>query len=282
MSPLAQTALSEFDPEFSADGRQLAYVTDRRGQDEIWIGPADGRGEDGPLIDQTDFGNQTLMLNAPTFSRAGDRIAYLRNEYNPRWILRVWWKSMTARGPSIPLLPSSHHGIQGPPTWSRDGKSIAFAEWNDNHWQLMVATVGANSDFRTLRNDGVANATPRWSPTDEWITWETDDGFQLVSPTGKPSRPLLSSDSSLPDDPWLVHTWSADGSAIIGIMLTEHRHLELVKVSLGSAGATKLADLGISPPVNNPVRGLSIGTGGRILTSIARLHGDVWMLKNAR
>ena len=65
-------------------------------------------------------------------------------------------------------------------------------------------------------------------------------------------------------------------------MLAEHQHLALVKVPLGSAAPSKLADLGVAPPVNYPVRGLSIGTDGRILTSIARLHGDLWMLKGVR
>ena len=44
-----------------------------------------------------------------------------------------------------------------------------------------------------------------------------------------------------------------------------------------------IADLGPSPPVNNPVKGLSVGEGGRtMVTSLVRLRGGLWTLGNVR
>jgi hypothetical protein len=42
----------------------------------------------------------------------------------------------------------------------------------------------------------------------------------------------------------------------------------------------EIASLGPSPPVNNPVRGISVSPDGRtVLTSIVRLNGDLWLLE---
>src|ERR1700692_929360 len=68
-----------------------------------------------------------------------------------------------------------------------------------------------------LRKDGVPNATPHWSPRNDWITWETEQGFVLVSPDGGQQRVLS-------DDQWLVHTWSRDGSEVFGIRESENLH----------------------------------------------------------
>jgi len=55
--------------------------------------------------------------------------------------------------------------------------------------QACLAT-GATGAAIVLRTDGVPNATPHWSPKGDWITWETDQGFMLVSPDGKEDRVL--------------------------------------------------------------------------------------------
>jgi hypothetical protein len=118
----------------------------------------------------------------------------------------------------------------------------------------------------------VPNATPHWSPKNDWITWETEQGFVLVSPDGKLER-ILS------DDQWLVHTWSPAGLEVFGIRETDSLRLSLAAVDARTGKPRVLADLGPSPPVNNRVKGLSMGADGQtIVTSIVRLRGDLWLL----
>lgn len=284
--PVPGTTRNESDPEFSPNGQQLAFVTDRSGQDEIWLRTREGQLSE--LVTQAEFGaDRTLMLSSPTFSPDGQTIAYLRNGYKPREPLRIW-TSTTARGPAAPLLSFAHKALQGAPTWSPpNGEWIAYAEWRNDNWELVKVRLGTAEDRQVLRSDGVANATPRWSPKGDWITWETEQGFMLVSPDGKQERslspegpgdqPFLNAPSS--DDPWLVHTWSPDGSAVIGIKETSKRRLSLVSHAL-TGKVRVLADLGSSPPVNNPVRGISVSPDGRtVMTSIVRLRGDLWLLE---
>ncbi len=177
----------------------------------------------------------------------------------------------------MPLLPPSHEGYQSAPTWSPDGQWIAYTEWKDQQWTLAKVRVGTGEPPTVLRTDGVPNATPHWSPANDWITWETDRGFVLVSPDGGTERLLT-------DDQWLAHTWSRSGTEIFGIRDTEDLRLQVVAVDAHSARRRVLADLGPSPPVNNPVKGLSVSADGRtIVTSIiGRVTGDIWLLDGLR
>jgi eukaryotic-like serine/threonine-protein kinase len=270
--PLLATARNESDGVWSPDGNLFAYVTDRSGQDEIWLRTREGQSADRPLITQRDFGDdRTVMLGSPSFSPDGQRIAYQRSGYKPRWPLRVWI-SATAGGPPVPLLPRAHEGYQGAPTWSPDGQWIAFAEWNGKQWELAKVRVGSGEGPVVLRADGMPNATPHWSPRNDWITWETEQGFVLVSPDGKQER-ILS------DDQWLVHTWSPGGLEVFGIRETDDLRLSLAAVDARTGKPRVLADLGPSPPVNNRVKGLSMGADGQtVVTSILRLRGDLWVL----
>jgi len=274
--PLRATVRNESDPAWSPDGNVFAYVTDRGGQDEIWIGEREGRATDRPAITQRDFGDdRTIMLASPVFSPDGQRIAYQRNASKPIWPLRIWI-SQTAGGPPVPLVPPSHEGYQSAPTWSPDGQWIAFAEWTDRQWRLAKVRAGSGDMPIVLRTDGAPNAAPSWSPTDEWITWETDQGFVLVSLDGKRQR-LLS------DDRWLAHTWSKDGSRIFGIRETEGLRLALVALDVATGKARVIADLGPSPTVNNPVKGLSLANDGRtVVTSFVHLRGGLWTVGGLR
>ena len=274
--PLLATARNESDPVWSSDGNVFAYVTDRSGPDEIWLRARDGRSGDRPLILQSDFGDsdRTIMLSSPSFSPDGQRIAYERNAYKPIWPLRIWI-SQVAGGPPVPLLPASHEGYQGAPSWSPDGHWIAYTEWTDRQWKLAKVRVGSGEAPVVLRTDGVPNATPSWSPNDDWITWETEHGFVLVSPDGKQQR-------TLSDDHWFVHTWSKDGSRIFGIRETEQLRLSLVALDAHTGKERILADLGPSPPVNNPVKGLSVSADGLVVTSLVHLRGDLWSVGDVR
>jgi Tol biopolymer transport system component len=274
--PLLLTARNESDPVWSRDGTVLAYVTDRSGQDEIWLGAREKRGGDRPLITQADFGDdRTILLASPSFSPDGQRVAYQRNASKPIWPLRIWI-SQTAGGPPVPLVPASHEGYQGAPTWSPDGQWVAYAEWTDRQWTLAKVRVGSGDAPIVLRSDGVPNANPSWSPANDWITWETAKGFVLVAPDGTGERVLS-------DDHWLAHTWSKDGSAILGIRETERLRLSLVAVDARTGRARVIADLGPSPAVNNPVKGFSVSGDGRtIVTSFVHLRGGLWTMGELR
>ena len=266
-------ARNESDPVWSPDRSLMAYVTDRSGQDEIWVSSGDGRAVHRPMVAQGLFGDdRTIMLAAPVFSPDGRRIAYQRNAHKPVWPLRIWI-SQTAGGPPVPLLPPAIEGYQSAPTWSPDGQWIAYADWTDREWRLAKVRVGDNRPI-ILRSDGVPNATPAWSPTGDWITWETQDGFLLVSPDG--TRQRLAS-----DEHWLAHTWSHDGTRIFGIRESEDLRLSLVSLDTALGHAHIVADLGPSPPVNNPVKGLSASADGRsFVTSMVNLRGDLWSVAN--
>jgi serine/threonine protein kinase/Tol biopolymer transport system component len=264
---------NESDPVWSPDERMLAYVTDRTGQDEIWVSSGDGRAAHRPLVAQSHFGDdRTIMLAAPVFSPDGQRIAYQRNAYKPVWPLRIWI-SQTAGGPPVPLLPATVEGYHSAPTWSPDGQWIAYADWTDREWRLAKVRVGDDRPV-IVRRDGVANATPAWSPSGEWITWETRDGFVLVSPDGRTEWPLS-------DEHWLAHAWARDGRRIFGIRETEELRLSLVSLEMDSGDVRMIADLGPSPPVNNPVKGLAVSADGeRFVTSMINLRGDIWTVAN--
>jgi Tol biopolymer transport system component/tRNA A-37 threonylcarbamoyl transferase component Bud32 len=276
--PLLATARNEQDPVWSRDGSLLAYVTDRSGPDEIWLRATDTHSSDQPLILQSHFGDddRTTWMGAPSFSPDARRIAYQRNAYKPIWPLRIW-VSQVEGGPPVPLLPAAHEGYQGAPSWSRDGLWVAYAEWTERQWKLAKVRVGSGEEPILLRTDGTPNASPAWSPVDDWISWETADGFALVSSSDGKQQQLIS------DDRWIIHTWSRDGSQIYGIRETEDLRLSLVAVTVRTRMQRVIADLGPSPPVNNPVKGLSVSRDGHsVVTSIVRLRGDLWSMANVR
>ena len=271
--PLIETTRNESDPVWSPDGSTFAYVTDRSGQDEIWLRSRDGL-TDRPLITQRDFGDdRTIMLSSPGFSPDGRRIAYQRNASKPIWPLRIWI-SQTQGGPPVPLLPPEYEGYQGAPSWSPDGQWIAYTEWKDQQWLLAKVRVGSGEGPIVLRSDGVSNAAPSWSPDGEWITWETESGLLLAAAEGGRERRLS-------DGQMLAHTWSRNGAEIVGIRETEQLRLSVVRIDAHTGRERALADLGPAPPVNNAVKGISMsGDGLSIATSLVRLRGDLWLLQN--
>ena len=268
--PLLESSRNESDPSWSSLG--LAYVTDRRGQDEIWLKDRDGALGDRPLITQRSFSSddRTIMLAAPTLSPDSQRIAFLRTGKQPIRPLRIWYSPVTG-GTASALVSLTDEVYQSAPSWSPDGQWIVFAEWSRAKWRLAKVRVGTDERVE-IKDNGVPNAMPQWSPAGDWITWDTPEAFMLVSPDGARQKALT-------DERWHAHAWSPDGRELYGIRETDSLRLSLIVVDVASGRTRELADLGPSPPANNPVKGLSVSRDGRTLvTSLLRLRGDLWLL----
>ena len=278
LQPFVTTSRNESEPAWSGDGTSLAYVTDRGGQDEIWLRTRQGATWiDRAVVTQKEFGDdRTIMLGAPTFSPDGRQIAFLRNAQKPMiWPLRIWTR-FTDGGAPVPLLPPTHEGYQSAPTWSPDGQWIAYTEWKSQHAVLAKMRVGSGAEPVVLRADGVPEAAPHWSPAGDWITWETEKGLMLVSADGSSER-MVQPDR--PVDRWLFHEWRPHSSRLVGIKETDDLQLVIVEVDPLNGRQRILSQLGASPPANNPVKGFSLSPDGRTaVVATVRLRGDLWIL----
>jgi eukaryotic-like serine/threonine-protein kinase len=268
--PLLSTARSEKDPAWSPVRGEYAYVTNRTGDEEIWLRSQDGRWER-PIVTQKDFGSdRTLLLSGLSFSPDGEQIAYQRrNDTN----FRVWI-SPVAGGPPVPLVPDGPTAIgNDSPTWSPGGDWVAYTSFGvRGAFSLEKIKVGSGGLPVVILDDIIYPSNPRWSPQGNWITVELLDGLTLVSPDGGQNR-LISGET------WLTHTWSADGSHIYGTHLDEEFHLRLASIDVRSGEEKFLADYGPAPPAINPLIGFSLASDGKsFASSIPRLTGDLWIL----
>jgi serine/threonine protein kinase len=101
-------------PQFSPDGRRLAFRSERSGSSQIWVANSDGSN---PLqLTSLAEGN----INAPRWSPDGKAIVFTAAQNNNQDIY-----SVSVDGGSVHRLTSAP-SREGRPSWSRDGRWIYF------------------------------------------------------------------------------------------------------------------------------------------------------------
>jgi Tol biopolymer transport system component len=259
------TSRNESDPAWSPAGNQYAYVTDRSGEQEVWLRSRDG-GLERPLVTRASFKDETLLISGVVVSPDGSRVAYQRRGPSGFKV----WISAVAGGPAVQLVLDDSY--QDAPTWSPDGNWIAYALSRGGRRALAKVRVGAGEPALVLQDGIVYPSNPKWSPNGAFITCETPEGFSVISADGKQSRALV-------EEAPLAHAWSRDSRSIYAIRGVDLR-LQLVAIDVASGAETLLVeDLGALPPTSYPLAGLSLAPDGKsLLTSVVRLRGDVWLL----
>jgi len=124
--PLSSTRL-DHSPQYSPDGKRIAFASNRSGSDEIWISNADGSN----AVKLTSFGGP--YVSAPAWSPDGQRIAF---DGRSGGIPNINVVSVTGGTPQRLRGSQNKHGT---PTWSRDGKWIYFFSdrtGNDQVWKV--------------------------------------------------------------------------------------------------------------------------------------------------
>jgi Tol biopolymer transport system component/DNA-binding winged helix-turn-helix (wHTH) protein len=112
---VATSTLDDYSPDFSPDGKRIAFVSDRAGSGEIWVAAADGSGAH-PLTHGPTHGS-------PHWAPDGRSIAFDSLSPDDRqW--HVWTVDSDGGAPRQITHGPGHQNI---PSWSHDGRWIYFS-----------------------------------------------------------------------------------------------------------------------------------------------------------
>jgi len=269
---------SEWQPQWSPDGRQLAFLADRGEEDaetQVWVMPAFG-GEARRLTEfpggVEDYAWSPDGKRLAIIARDPERAAGEPKPKNPPPIVidRYWFKEDVtgylgrrrqhlyvvdiATGHSE-LLTSGEHD-EYLPAWSPDGRQIAYVTKRggdpDRHlnWDIYLVEPRAGAAERRLTRfeggdlDPEQASRPAWSPDGRRIAYLQggEDKWVYYSPYRLAVVDVASGDTTFPAalDTWFTKPrWARDGRSIY-VLIEGSRVTHLSRVSLASGKVTPL------------------------------------------
>jgi len=149
---------------WSPDGRRIAFVSDRTGEDEIWLVAQDGSGEPQRLTTDGD-----VMRYAPEWSPDGKYLAFSDKDGRLYVVdVATGEKTFVADEPQFQLRDH---------VWSPDSRHIAFSMSNPNGYaSLYVWTVGEREP-RRITDDTFNDSGPAWDPEGKFLYFLSDREF---------------------------------------------------------------------------------------------------------
>jgi TolB protein len=194
-------------PQFSPDGRYLAYVSYKTGVPNIVV-----RSSDGGLIGGTHFNATTTspaispsgqLAFSSAISNDGSMEIYVANldgsnarrltrtakginispRWNPKTGREIAYISSRGGSPQVYVMDASganqrplaaRGGHADSPSWSPDGRYIAFTYGGAGSFQIFVADV-ASGQLLQLTSQG-RNESPTWAPDSRHIAYQSNRG----------------------------------------------------------------------------------------------------------
>lgn len=190
-------------PTWSPDGKQVMFSSSRHRISQIFVMNADGKdqhliadgfwpdwGPNGSKIAYTvwqddknteiylmnpDGSNQRRLTHhpardgGPTFSPDGKKIAFLSDRDNPERFPQYNLYMMNADGTDVLKLTDDFSVSNSKPSWSPDGRWIAFTRGDLRSDIYRINVDGAN--LQNLTNHPTFDASPTWSPDGRQIAF---------------------------------------------------------------------------------------------------------------
>jgi len=152
---------------WSPDGRWIAYISDRTGEDEIYIAPQDGLGNE----QQITSGHKGFMF-APQWSPDSRKLAWADQTVN------LWWIDIKDKKPV-----HVDHGDYAEITnyfWSPDSKWLAYDKQNENNNSSVYLYSLGDSKSTAVTSAFHNSYNPRFDPEGKYLYFLSDRDFNEV------------------------------------------------------------------------------------------------------
>ena len=236
----AKGAWTDTDPAWSPDGKRIAFGRfDSRGW-RLFVMNASGGG----LRALT---GTRALAEAPTWSPDGRSIAFaaLPAKLPIKGTAAQQVYVVNVSSGRIRALTSFKAGA-GLPSWSPDGKRIAFAAWPS-------VADGVTSDIWTIRPDGSGarklvrqGEQPAWSPDSRRLAFSRDGDIYTVAASGRDPRRVTRTPRAGDTSP----SWSSDGKQLVFASMyraADQRRDDML-LSITTAGGTTVRTIRDSNP----------------------------------
>jgi len=240
----------DWHPDYSPDGKRIAFASNRDGANEIYVMNLDGSAvrrltyntseDDCPAwspdgkkiafqsrrdrqmeiyVMDADGSNQINLSNnpaedtRPSWSPDGTQIVYGSNTLDLPQNFEIY--TMRADGSGKTRL-TDNPNFDNDPSWSPDGQRIAFASDRDGKSYEIYVMNADGSDVRNLTNHPGNDVKPAWSPDGKRIAFagnrpnKTDYPAIYVMDADGSNQRLLTEARTFDDEP----TWSSDSQRV--------------------------------------------------------------------
>jgi tricorn protease len=151
-------------PSWSPDGSQIAFISDKTGEEEIYLIPQDGS----KPAEQITTGGSAMRYQ-PEWAPDGKRIAFSDKDGK----LYV----ITLADRKIVQVTDSPRGQIRDYTWSPRGNFLAFTMSNDNQFASVFVWSANDSQLRRVTDDYFNSYNPAWDPSGNYLYFLSDREF---------------------------------------------------------------------------------------------------------
>ena len=243
-------------PVWSPTGEHILFTSDRDGIRDLYMMDADGSRVRRVF-------RELAVRREPTWSPDGESIAF--HAETPEWSIQT----ATIHGGDVKQVASAEwHG--GNPSWSANGKDIAFVGDAGGTHRIFIVKLGSD-DVRTfLRKESPRMSTPSWSPQGDklafgWSRWglRNKSAIFVANRDGSNLR-QISERIPLAYYP----AWSPDGDKIVYVGEAVERDRQIFVVDVETGSQTQLTHRGrnITPNWFDP-KSLSVSPQQHLLTT---------------
>jgi tricorn protease len=175
-------------PEYSPDGRSIAFISDRSGREELYIAQSDGAGEAQKItdLDALKFGF--------SWSPNSKELAFVASDNKMRKYV-IDTKQITE-------LASSRYGNISAPAWSPDGKWLAYSKPDHTRTNDVYLIAAGGGEERKVTFDSYSDSGPRFSPDGRKLYFiRSEGGFGSGPPQSQIYAITLEREERDPADP---------------------------------------------------------------------------------
>jgi len=133
-----------FRPQFSPDGKKIAFQSSQSGYHEIWVCDSDGY----------NCGSLTSLQGVAGAPRWSPDARYLAFEYHPHAYTEVYVAEVAGGQPR--LVDTFPGADNGGPSWSRDGQWLYFySDREHGRWQIWKTRLSGGPPIQVTKNGGL-------------------------------------------------------------------------------------------------------------------------------